>query len=84
MFYEYIKPLNGPVGPKQTKCMCTDTIEHWDLDGHITVITKTSTPDVPSGGAFTTKTRYALYWADGNATRLMLSYLIDSDRRVVV
>lgn len=75
--YEYIKPLNGPVGPKQTKCMCTDTIEHWDLDGHITVITKTSTPDVPSGGAFTTKTRYTLYWADGNATRLMLSYLID-------
>jgi hypothetical protein len=75
--YEYTKPLNGPVGPKQTKCMCTDTIEHWDLDGHVTVITTTSTPDVPSGGAFTTKTRYTIYWTDGNATKLMLSYLID-------
>lgn len=75
--YEYIKPLNGPVGPKQTKCMCTDTIEHWDLDEHLTVITTTATPDVPSGGAFTTKTRYTLWWDEGNTTKLMLSYLID-------
>lgn len=72
--YEYIKPLNGPVGPKQTKCICTDTVEEWDLDKRIIVVTSTSTPDVPSGGSFVTKTRYTLGWDENNKTKLLFSY----------
>lgn len=75
--YEYVKPLSGPVGPKQTRCLCTDTIEGWDLDASLSVITSTSTPDVPSGGSFVTKTRYTISWADNNSTRILLTYVID-------
>lgn len=75
--YEYIKPLGGPVGPKQTRCLCTDTIEEWDLDSQCIVVTSTQTPDVPSGGVFTTKTRYTLFWGDNNTTTVLLTYLID-------
>src|SRR5699024_8932627 len=75
--YEYIKPLSAPVGPKQTKCICTDTIEEWDLDKRVVVVTSTSTPDVPSGGAFVTKTRYSIGWAENNQTRLVLSYITE-------
>lgn len=74
--YEYIKPLTNPMGPKQTRCVCTDTIEHWDLDGHVCVVTTTQTPDVPSGGAFLVRTRYNLSWADQGATRVLLTYTV--------
>lgn len=75
--YEYVKPLAGAVGPKQTRCICTDTIEAWDLEKSITVVTSTQTPDVPSGGVFTTKTRYTIFWGENNTTRVLLTYLID-------
>jgi hypothetical protein len=75
--FEYVKPLNGPVGPKQTRCQCTELIEFWDLADHVTVVTTTRTPDVPSGGSFSTKTRYNLAWAEGNATSLIISYIVE-------
>lgn len=75
--YEYVKPLSGPVGPKQTRCLLTETIEAWNLDSHITVVASTQTPDVPSGGSFLTKTRYILSWAGKNHTRVQLTYLVD-------
>lgn len=75
--YEYIKPLGGPVGPKQTRCLCTDTVEEWDMDSQCIVVTSTQTPDVPSGSVFTTKTRYTLFWGDNNTTTVLLTYLID-------
>lgn len=75
--YEYVKPLGGPVGPKQTRCLCTDTIETWDLESHVTVLTSTQTPDVPSGSSFLTKTRYTISWDDKNTTRVLLTYLVD-------
>ncbi|KAF5093750.1 hypothetical protein D0Z00_003885 [Geotrichum galactomycetum] len=75
--FEYVKPLSGPVGPKQTRCQCTESIEFWDLTDHVTVVTTTRTPDVPSGGSFSTKTRYNLAWADGNATSLIISYMVE-------
>ncbi|CAN6604800.1 hypothetical protein TRVA0_002S04698 [Trichomonascus vanleenenianus] len=75
--YQYVKPLNGPVGPKQTRCICTDTIETWKLDEKAIIVTSTSTPDVPSGSSFVTKTRYALCWAPNNQTKLILSYWMD-------
>ncbi|ODQ63445.1 hypothetical protein NADFUDRAFT_53116 [Nadsonia fulvescens var. elongata DSM 6958] len=75
--FEYIKPLSGPIGPKQTKCICTEVIDHFDLDESITVLTTTQTPDVPSGSSFTVQTRYIFHWTDNNATKLILSYKVD-------
>lgn len=75
--YEYVKPLGGPVGPKQTRCLLTETIETWNLDSHVAVLASTQTPDVPSGGSFLTKTRYTLSWASKNHTRVLLTYLVD-------
>lgn len=72
--YEYIKPLNGPVGPKQTRCICTDTVEEWDLEKRVVVVTATQTPDVPSGGSFVTKSRYSLAWGESNQTKLLFSF----------
>jgi hypothetical protein len=75
--YEYIKPLNGPVGPKQTRCLCTETIDKWDMKDHIIVSMSVVTPDVPSGGSFVTKTKTRLCWAENNHTKLVLSYWLE-------
>ncbi|RAL58853.1 hypothetical protein DID88_009162 [Monilinia fructigena] len=55
--YSYIKPLNGAIGPKQTKCVSTETLDALDLEKAISVTISTVTPDVPSGNVFSTKTR---------------------------
>ncbi|PRT56096.1 Membrane-anchored lipid-binding protein YSP2 [Wickerhamiella sorbophila] len=75
--YEYIKPLNAPVGPKQTKCLSTETIEDWNLKGLVTVITETRTPDVPSGNSFTTMSRVNLAWGPNNTTKFRMSTWIE-------
>ncbi|KAG5369703.1 putative membrane protein [Yarrowia sp. C11] len=75
--YSYIKPLNNSLGPKQTKCQCVDTVEAWDDQGAINVITTTSNHDVPSGNAFTTKTRIIITWAANNQTQVMMSCWFD-------
>ncbi|EEB90584.1 hypothetical protein MPER_11187 [Moniliophthora perniciosa FA553] len=58
----YIKPLNASVGPKQTKCEIRDEVEVNDPETYISTITTTRTPDVPSGGVFSVKTRTCLMW----------------------
>ncbi|KAI9851182.1 MAG: hypothetical protein M1838_004292 [Thelocarpon superellum] len=75
--YSYIKPLSGSIGPKQTKCMITESIDAFDLDRAVSVTVTTLTPDVPSGNAFSTKTKYCLMWAEGNATRLLMNCTIE-------
>lgn len=75
--YSYIKPLNGAIGPKQTKCICTETLDAFDLEKAVSVTISTQTPDVPSGNVFLTKTRYCLSWAEGNATRLQMNCAIE-------
>lgn len=75
--YNYIKPLNSSVGPKQTKCNCTETLENWDLEDHVVSLTVTQTPDVPSGNSFTTRTRIGLCWTENNKTKMIISYWID-------
>lgn len=75
--YSYIKPLNNSLGPKQTKCQCVDTVEAWDDSGAINVVTTTSNHDVPSGNAFTTKTRIIMTWAANNQTQVMMSCWFD-------
>lgn len=75
--YSYIKPLNAPVGPRQTKCNISMTLEQYDLDKAATVLCSTATPDVPSGGIFLTKTRYCMMWGPDNSTRVIMTYTIE-------
>ncbi|KIX10184.1 uncharacterized protein Z518_01265 [Rhinocladiella mackenziei CBS 650.93] len=75
--YTYIKPLGGSIGPKQTKCITTENLDFFDLERAVTVTCTTQTPDVPSGNAFSTKTRYCLSWAPGNATRFQMNCTIE-------
>ncbi|WOO84709.1 uncharacterized protein LOC62_06G008226 [Vanrija pseudolonga] len=67
----YIKPLNGSVGPKQTKCQIVDYHEHCDFDDYIAMITTTKTPDVPNGSVFSVKTRTCFTWAGPASTRVL-------------
>ena len=75
--YSYIKPLNGSIGPKQTKCICTETLDAIDLEKAVSVTISTQTPDVPSGNVFSVKTKYCLSWAEGNGTRLQVNCAIE-------
>ncbi|TGO61424.1 hypothetical protein BCON_0027g00100 [Botryotinia convoluta] len=75
--YTYIKPLNGAIGPKQTKCVSTETLDAMDLEKAVSVTVSTVTPDVPSGNVFSTKTRYCLSWSEGNGTRLQVNCAIE-------
>jgi hypothetical protein len=75
--YSYIKPLNAPVGPRQTKCIVTATMETFDLEKCVSVNCSTATPDVPSGGVFTTKTRYCMMWGPNNSTRLIANCTVE-------
>lgn len=69
----YIKPLNGSIGPKQTKCLLTDESAHVDFDDYVCVITSTRTPDVPSGSAFCVKTRTSMTWSKNNTCRVLVT-----------
>lgn len=75
--YSYIKPLNGSVGPKQTKCISTEYLDFLDLEKAVLVTLTTQTPDVPSGNVFATKTKYLFTWAPGNQTRFFMSCTIE-------
>ena len=75
--HSYIKPLSGSIGPKQTKCLVTTTLDSFDLEKAITVTCSTQTPDVPSGNIFVTKTRYCLMWGPGNSTRILMSCAVE-------
>ncbi|KAK3676284.1 hypothetical protein LTR78_004035 [Recurvomyces mirabilis] len=77
MSLEYIKPLNAPVGPKQTKCLTTYNVMAFDLEKAVSIDCSTQTPDVPSGNVFTTKTRYCLMWGPGNSTRLVATCTVE-------
>ncbi|KAH6659228.1 hypothetical protein BKA67DRAFT_529398 [Truncatella angustata] len=75
--YTYIKPLNAAIGPRQTKCVVTETLEGFDLEKAVNVLVATQTPDVPSGNVFSVKTKYCLSWAEGNATRVQVNCTIE-------
>ncbi|KAL7414042.1 hypothetical protein BDY24DRAFT_350834 [Mrakia frigida] len=73
----YIKPLPGGFGPKQTKCELQDETVYVDFDDYVSMVTTTRTPDVPSGGSFSVKTRTCLMWAGGNSTRVLVTCQVD-------
>lgn len=75
--YTYIKPLNAPIGPKQTKCLIADKLIEFELKKYVLVEQITSTPDVPSGNSFQVKTKVFLYWGDNNQTRIYVVTLIE-------
>lgn len=73
----YIKPLGGSFGPKQTKCELRDETIHFDPEKYITMLTTTRTPDVPSGSAFSVKSRTCLTWAGACATRVVVTSTVE-------
>lgn len=75
--YSYIKPLNGSIGPRQTKCIISETIDNLDLEKAVNVQVTTQTPDVPSGNVFSVKTKYCLSWAESNATRVQINCTVE-------
>ncbi|EFY96664.2 GRAM domain protein [Metarhizium robertsii] len=75
--FTYIKPLNGSIGPKQTKCVVTETIDQMDLEKAVNLSVSTQNPDVPYGNLFTVKTKYCLSWAENNATRIQINCTVD-------
>lgn len=75
--YSYIKPLYASIGPKQTKCITTETLDMLDLEKAVSVTISTQTPDVPSGNVFLTMTKYCLTWAEGGGTRIQMNCTIE-------
>ncbi|KAL1895387.1 hypothetical protein Cpir12675_003248 [Ceratocystis pirilliformis] len=75
--FTYIKPLNAPIGPKQTKCIVTEMLDVIDLSKAVNVTVSTQTPDVPSGNVFTVKTHYCLSWAENNQTRIQVNCTVE-------
>ena len=73
----YIKPLAGGFGPKQTKCELKDETDHVNFDDYVSMLTTTRTPDVPSGSAFSVKTRTCLMWAGANSTRVLVTTKVE-------
>ncbi|KAK0549187.1 hypothetical protein OC845_003230 [Tilletia horrida] len=73
----YIKPLNGSIGPKQTKCHITDENLHVDFDDYVSTLTTTKTPDVPCGNIFAVKTRTCFTWAGGNTTKIYVTCTVE-------
>ncbi|CCG82728.1 Predicted protein [Taphrina deformans PYCC 5710] len=73
----YVKPLSGPIGPKQTRCLLEDTIEIKDFEKCVQIVQSTTSPDVPSGDAFVIKTRFSFMWGPRNTTRLVTNCTIE-------
>ncbi|RUP24471.1 hypothetical protein BC936DRAFT_138921 [Jimgerdemannia flammicorona] len=70
----YIKYLNNSLGPRSTKCLLREECLHKDSDRYVSHLTTTQTPDVPSGGAFTIKTRTCIMWAGPAESRVVVSF----------
>ncbi|PWZ00326.1 hypothetical protein BCV70DRAFT_108621 [Testicularia cyperi] len=81
----YIKPLAGGFGPKQTKCNLTDETIHVDFDNYVVTLTTTRTPDVPSGGSFSVKTRTCITWeGTGNVSRVYVTCQVEWTGRSMI
>ncbi|KAI8380679.1 hypothetical protein BD560DRAFT_386826 [Blakeslea trispora] len=73
----YVKYLGGSIGPKTTKCYLKEEIHHFDPTNYISQLTITRTPDVPSGGSFTVKTRTCISWCGQGQVRVLVTVLVD-------
>lgn len=75
--FTYQRPLGFLIGPKSTKCCIDELIEHLDYNHLIVVLSTTTTPDVPSGGSFSVRTRYYMTWGPENKTILQIAYFVN-------
>lgn len=75
--YSYIKAINAPVGPKSTKCVLIDENLHVEFDNFVVNLTTTRTPDVPSGGSFSVRTKTCFTWARNNTTRVLVTTAVE-------
>ena len=73
----YIKPLTASIGPRQTKCEIRDEMAHCDFDEYVSMVTTTRTPEVPSGGVFSVKTRTCIMWASSVSTRVIVTSQVE-------
>lgn len=73
----YIKPLNGSLGPKQTKCEIKDETTFCDFDKYTSMLTTTRTPEVPSGGVFSVKTRTCIMWESAVSSRVVVTTQVE-------
>ncbi|KAI0354769.1 hypothetical protein OH77DRAFT_1404627 [Trametes cingulata] len=73
----YIKPLNASIGPKQTKCEIRDETVFCDFDKYVCMLTTTRTPEVPSGGVFSVKTRTCITWASSVTTKVLVTTQVE-------
>jgi hypothetical protein len=73
----YIKPLTASIGPRQTKCELSDEIVNCDFDDFVSTLTTTRTPDVPSGGVFSVKTKTCIMWASNVSTRMIVTTQVE-------
>ncbi|THH09336.1 hypothetical protein EW145_g2094 [Phellinidium pouzarii] len=73
--FSYIKILNGVV--KQTKCELKDETVYCDFSDHVSTVTTTRTPDVPSGNAFAVKTRTCITWASSATTKVVVTTQVE-------
>lgn len=73
----YIKPLNGSIGPRSTKCEIHDETAHCDFDDYIAMVTTTRTPNVPSGSVFSVKTRTCITWASTASSRVVVTSQVE-------
>ncbi|CAI4436318.1 BAI_1a_G0016450.mRNA.1.CDS.1 [Saccharomyces cerevisiae] len=75
--YSYEKALHFPAGPKSTTCYVAEVIKKKDPDTYYEVISSIRTPNVPSGGSFSTKTRYLIRWNDEITCLLRVSFWVE-------
>lgn len=75
--YDYVKPLSGPIGPKQTKCLIEERIESDDVETCMVLEQISKTPDVPSGNSFEIHTKFYLYWGEKNSTNMLVATSIE-------
>jgi hypothetical protein len=69
--------LGGSIGPKSTKCYLKEDVLHLDPTNYVCQLTVTQTPDVPSGGSFTVKTRTCISWCGQGQVRVLVTVLVD-------
>lgn len=74
--YVYKRALGYSIGPKSTRCIVSEVIEHLNFADYVVLLSITSTPDVPSGGAFTVRTRYYFTWGEANTTKVKIAYYV--------
>ncbi|KAL1918511.1 uncharacterized protein VTP21DRAFT_3171 [Calcarisporiella thermophila] len=73
----HYKQLSNPIGPRGTRCFVTDEVVTKDFNQAVTVLSTATTPDVPSGNAFVTKTRTCIMWAGSGQSRVIVTTAVE-------